>query len=161
MRAEGALDFEVTDKGTKLMAVWASDSEVLLKNDDAVLTLYFKQTDRIPLGTTVDIAFTENILGLTSSLSFVIGGKVVDIEATTVDGRLAFEGLLGDANCDGVVSAADAATILRSLVNLVELTAQGAINADVDGDGAVTAADASAILRYIVKLIEVFPVEEP
>ena len=160
VKAEGALDFEVTDKGTKLMAVWASDSEVLLKNDDAVLTLYFKQTDRIPLGTTVDIAFTENILGLTSSLSFVIGGKVVDIEATTVDGRLAFEGLLGDANCDGVVSAADAATILRSLVNLVELTAQGAINADVDGDGAVTAADASAILRYIVKLIEVFPVEE-
>jgi hypothetical protein len=142
------------------MAVWASDAPVLLQNDDAVLTLYFKEAERIPLGTKIDITFTTNILGLTSSMSFVVGGAVVDLEAATVDGGILFDGLLGDANCDGVVTAADAATILRSLVGLVELTPQGMINADVDGDGEVTAADASAILRYIVKLIDKFPVEE-
>ena len=161
VKAEGKLAWEVTDKGTKLMAVWASDAPVLLQNDDAVLTLYFKEAERIPLGTKIDIMFTTNILGLTSSMSFVVGGAVVDLEAATVDGGILFDGLLGDANCDGVVTAADAATILRSLVGLVELTPQGMINADVDGDGEVTAADASAILRYIVKLIEVFPIEEP
>ena len=161
VKAEGKLAWEVTDKGTKLMAVWASDAPVLLQNDDAVLTLYFKEAERIPLGTKIDITFTTNILGLTSSMSFVVGGAVVDLEAATVDGGILFDGLLGDANCDGVVTAADAATILRSLVGLVELTPQGMINADVDGDGEVTAADASAILRYIVKLIEVFPIEEP
>ena len=34
VKAEGVVDWDVTDKGTKLMAVWASDSEVLLKNDE-------------------------------------------------------------------------------------------------------------------------------
>ena len=160
-KAEGKVDWTVTDKGSKLMAVWASEGEVLLNNEDVVLTLYFAAAEKVPFGTKVDIKFTTNILENGSSMSFVVGGKVIDIEATTVDGSITFEGLYGDANCDGQVTAADAAAILRSLVNLAQLSQQGMINADVDGDGEVTAADASAILRYIVKLIEKFPVEEP
>ncbi len=66
----------------------------------------------------------------------------------------------GDANVDGVVTAADAAVILRSLVGLSTISREGLRNADVDGDGEVSAADASAILRYVVGLIDTFQVEE-
>ncbi len=94
-------------------------------------------------------------------MSFAYCGQVLEIEATTVDGSITFAtAVLGDANCDGQITAADAALILRSIVGLSELSAQGAFNADVDGDGEVTAEDAAIILRYIVKLIDKFPVEE-
>ena len=58
--------------------------------------------------------------------------------------------LLGDANCDGKVTAADAALILNYVAGYSELTKQGHANADVDMDGLVTKADAEAILAYIV-----------
>lgn len=59
-------------------------------------------------------------------------------------------GLLGDANCDGKITAADAAIISRYLAHLSDLTEQGKINADVDLDGKITADDAQAILDYVV-----------
>ncbi|MBQ1632166.1 MAG: dockerin type I repeat-containing protein, partial [Clostridia bacterium] len=64
----------------------------------------------------------------------------------------------GDANCDGMVTSADAALVLRALVGLSSLTTEGAINADVasDFDGMPNAADAVAILRYVVGLIKAF-----
>ena len=58
----------------------------------------------------------------------------------------------GDANCDGKLTAADAALILRYIVKLDPLTGQGLANADANGDGKITAADAALILRFIVKL---------
>lgn len=64
--------------------------------------------------------------------------------------------LLGDANCDGEVTAADASLVLRYTVGLSELSAQGKENADVfpDFDGEPNAADAAAILRHLVRLID-------
>ena len=158
-KAEGMLDWTVGEKDGKLMFVWASETPVLLNNDDVVLSIYFAAPKAN--GETAVISFTSNTLNTVSAMSFVYGGEVIEIEAETVDGSIQFaEVVLGDANCDGHVSAADAALILRSLVGLNDLTAQGALNADVDGDGEVTAEDAAIILRYIVKLIEKFPVEE-
>ena len=59
----------------------------------------------------------------------------------------------GDANCDTLVNAADAAAILRHLVRLQTLSAQGLLNAKVtDGSGPVSAADAAKILRWLVRL---------
>ena len=56
--------------------------------------------------------------------------------------------LMGDANCDGKVTIADATAIIQHLGNEDEykLSEQGAVNADVidKGDG-VTGADANAI----------------
>ena len=117
-KAEGKVDWQMTDKGSKLMAVWASDSEVLLKNEEVVLSVYFAALEKIPFGTKVDIEFTTNILANGSGMSFVVGGRVIDIEATTVNGSITFVGLYGDANCDGQVTAADAAAILLALVDL-------------------------------------------
>ena len=58
----------------------------------------------------------------------------------------------GDANLDGRLTSADAALILRAIVNLSYLNAPMRAVADMDGDGEVTAADASKILRIVVQL---------
>ncbi|MDO4564851.1 MAG: peptidoglycan-binding protein [Clostridia bacterium] len=60
--------------------------------------------------------------------------------------------LLGDADGDGKLSAADAAAILRSIVRITE--ALSLVQGDADNDGKVTAADASYVLRCVVGLEE-------
>ncbi|MDO4564537.1 MAG: dockerin type I domain-containing protein [Clostridia bacterium] len=60
--------------------------------------------------------------------------------------------LYGDVNCDGTISAYDAAWVLRYIVRLSELNTLGMMNADVDGSNTVSSADAAKILRYIVRL---------
>ena len=60
--------------------------------------------------------------------------------------------LLGDANADGVVNAADAREALRCAVGLAPLTGEAFCSADTNGDGAVLAEDARAILRMSVGL---------
>lgn len=62
--------------------------------------------------------------------------------------------LMGDVNGDGLVTAEDAARILRHVVGLETLPAETLLQADVDGDGAVTAADAAKILQFVVGLID-------
>ena len=154
------LDWMPIADGNKVLAVWASETEVLLENEDVLFSLYFAAPNAKG-GDKAEIKFTMNALNTSSAMSFVYGGEVIEIEATTIDGSITFANVvLGDANCDGQITAADAALILRSIVGLNELSAQGALNADVDGDLEITAEDAALILRYIVKLIEQFPIEE-
>ena len=69
-------------------------------------------------------------------------------------------GILGDANLDDKVTAADAAEILRAVVGLTELNETALYFADVNQDGAVTAADAAFILRAVVGL-EILPTYTP
>ena len=69
--------------------------------------------------------------------------------------------MYGDTNCDGRVTAADAALLLRYLVGLSDISPQGLINARVSAKtGLPTAHDASLILRYVVGIITRFPVED-
>lgn len=68
--------------------------------------------------------------------------------------------LYGDANCDGKVTPADAAHVLRTLVGLDTMSDQGMTNALVSGSDTLSAADAAAILRYIVGLVDSLPVAE-
>jgi hypothetical protein len=160
VKADGTIDWTIGQKTGKVLAVWASETEITVHNDDIVLSVYF-EASAAANGKTVEIAFTTNTLDTASAMSVVYGGTVVELEAETVDGSITFPEIIwGDANCDGKVTAADAALILRSIVGLAELSTQGALNADVNGDMQVTAEDAALILRYIVKLIEKFPAEE-
>ena len=68
--------------------------------------------------------------------------------------------LYGDANCDGDVTMADAASIYQSLGNPDKygLSTKGAANADCSnaGDG-ITAADALAVQKFAAKLIDKLP----
>lgn len=59
------------------------------------------------------------------------------------------EVVLGDANGDGKVTAADATAVLKSIVGLATVDAAAA---DYNKDGVVNAADATAILKSIVGL---------
>lgn len=65
---------------------------------------------------------------------------------------LAVEGKMGDVDGNGGVTAADAASILRSIVYLESFNETQTILGDVDHSGGITAADASRILRAVVKL---------
>ncbi|MBD5111631.1 MAG: hypothetical protein HDT42_03745 [Ruminococcaceae bacterium] len=56
----------------------------------------------------------------------------------------------GDANCDGIVTAADATAVLKHLAGIIELSYIGSVNADMDQNGKVTAADATAILKFLI-----------
>ena len=161
-KAEGAVDWIVSEKNGKLLCAWASDTEVLMRNDDIVLTLWFAKGGNAQPGAKADITFTVNSLNQPSSVSFLFMNRVSEVDALTIDGSITFEApLYGDANCDGMITAADAAMILRSIVELSELSRRGMLNADVDGDGEVTAADAALVLRFVIGLIPVFPVETP
>ncbi len=55
----------------------------------------------------------------------------------------------GDVNADGLVSAADAALVLRYDAGLIDLSKAKLEAADMDGDGQVTSLDAKAILKYV------------
>ena len=65
--------------------------------------------------------------------------------------------LLGDANCDGRVSASDGALVLRYLAGLQTITPQGLLNADVDFSGTVTADDANKILASVERFYTLNP----
>ena len=157
-KAEGPVDWTATEKNGKLLFAWASESGTLLQNGNVILTVWFARGEDAQSGDRVELTFTVNGLHNASSLSFLFANRVVEVEARTVDGSITFEPIVwGDANCDGSVTAADAALILRSIVGLSELTPRGMLNADVDGDGEITAADAAAILRFVVGLIDALP----
>ena len=71
--------------------------------------------------------------------------------------------LYGDANCDGVVTIADAAAIYQKLANADKytLSEKGTANADCcNPGGGITAADALAIQKLDAKLISALPIEE-
>lgn len=93
----------------------------------------------------------KNSLGISITLQVTI-----EVTVTETGSDL----LYGDANCDTVVTSADASAILRQVVGLESLTAQGKILGDVNGDTAITSADATEILRYTVGVIDHFSVEE-
>lgn len=152
------IDWTVGDKDGKLMFAWASDSELELTNGQVLFSLILS-VEGEP-GTAYDLPFIANSLGYTSTVSVLKDGRTADLEALTIDGKLLVtDPIWGDANGDGVVTAADAATILRALVGLDQLSPAAAFNADVNGDLQITAEDAALILRYIVGMVESLPVE--
>ena len=56
----------------------------------------------------------------------------------------------GDVNGDGLISAADAALILRYDAGRIDLSDAQLKAADMDGDDEVTDLDAKAVLKYVV-----------
>lgn len=153
---EGPVEWVVNDGKDLLSAAWASETATTIADDEIVLTLWFKKIGDAP-DTALPIAFTKNELGSGSALSYVEDGTVREIEVGTENGSLLLETpVIGDANCDGVVTAADAALTLRAIVGLSELTPRGAMQADANGDLEITAEDAALILRLVVGLIDEF-----
>lgn len=101
-----------------------------------------------------------NVTIAVSTLGCIVPSHI-DLTIISVDTPEKVEvSILGDANCDGKVSIADATAILQAVGNPDKygLTAQGNANADCcnTGDG-VTAADALAIKKLDAKFIASLP----
>ncbi len=68
--------------------------------------------------------------------------------------------IYGDANCDGIISMADASAIYQSLGNADKygLSTKGAANADCYAPGSgITANDALSVQKYVASLIDKLP----
>ena len=160
-RGEGPVNWMITENGERLSAAWASDTGVAIRDNDVMLTLYFAKKANAA-GAVKEIAFVPNEdLHTVSGISYVRDGVTIELEADAVNGSIRLEDpLWGDANADGKVTSADAATVLRAIVNLSKLSVRGALLADADGDGVITATDAAMILQYVVGLIETLHTEQ-
>lgn len=62
------------------------------------------------------------------------------------------EYVLGDANCDGKVTAADARLVLRTSAKIEKLEGVAILAADVNKDDKINASDARKILRVSAKI---------
>jgi hypothetical protein len=64
----------------------------------------------------------------------------------------------GDADCNGVANAIDAALALQDNAGFADVECPS--GADVNGDGRIDSLDASLILQYTASLINHLPPEE-
>lgn len=156
--------------------VYWCNKEAKIGYGDKTANQYWKECDPVDELAPGDLVFHHNGLKCTHVGIYVGDGKVVEsigrdegVVITTEKsrrdknywnrkGRLKKMKmqvtLLGDANCDGEVTAADASLILRYLEGLSDISEQGKVNADVNGDGKITKEDADLILNYLVGAIE-------
>lgn len=99
----------------------------------------------------------------TTNENTIYGNAAMILLTASVISRIEREAtpiLYGDANCDGIVTMADAAAVFQSIGNPDKygLSQQGTKNADCfnTGDG-ITAADGITIQKYNAKLIDKLP----
>lgn len=59
------------------------------------------------------------------------------------------EPVIGDVNCDGVVTASDISALFAYVMNAGSLSAEALRNADVNGDGTVDSTDASLLAQMV------------
>ncbi|MBR5512810.1 MAG: RICIN domain-containing protein [Ruminococcus sp.] len=129
---------------------WTKISEQAASSNDVKFDIYEKSVkagELVSLGTN------------TTSYNVMNYAVLVKTDETTTT-TTPVEVLAGDANCDGVVSIADAAAIFQCIGNSDKyaLSEQGEKNADVSGGGdGITAADAIAIQKFDAGLISVLP----
>jgi len=64
------------------------------------------------------------------------------------------DGILGDVNGDGLVTAQDASLVLQAVAGKIELSPSQISIADVNGDTSITAQDASLILQKVAGKID-------
>ena len=137
-----------TDTTTTTTATTTTTSTTNTTTDTTTTTTTTNTTT-----TTTDTTTTTSTTNTTTTAA-----TTSDTTTTTTTPATLKPTLLGDANCDGVVSIADAAAIFQCLANpdKYRLSEQGQKNADVDGKSGITPSDAIDIQRFDAKLIESF-----
>ncbi len=149
---------------------WTKTSQQAASSNDVTFDIYekfVKAGEVVHLGTNTTsynvmnyaVLVKEQAAATTTTTTVTTTNPPVTTTVTTVAPE---KGLAGDANCDGVVSIADAAAIFQSIGNpdKYALSEQGVKNADVSGNGdGITAADALAIQKFDAGIITALPTE--
>lgn len=164
----------------KVIADVAGDKKyVITVSVDADSTEEFPVTEIRGIGKTVSLQeMNGNVKYDTSDMSVAtVDGKgiitsvgegfaVITAESgnivTYLRVRVVKAGVVGDANCDGKLTIADATAILQHLGNedKYSLSDEGKINGDVDGIPGITSNDALSIQKFDAKIINSLP-EKP
>lgn len=76
--------------------------------------------------------------------------EIFEISSVPAAVKISNEYLIGDVNCDGVISNADVVELARYLVDLTSLDSCALANADVNGDGIVSNIDLVKLVRMLV-----------
>ena len=122
-----------------------SSDGVKLGSDDVIASFKFEvlkdiDSSKAFMKMQVVDAFDHN----TNDVKYFSKGKII------VDND--FAGKIGDIDDDGVITASDALSILRSSVDLYDLSAIQFLLADINNDKSIDASDALSVLRYSVGL---------
>ena len=153
----GSMRYANTDVSGLIQFVYISAAGTPVDGTTPLLTLWFTVKEGITADARIQFAFGDAIRAdSVAEGNYTSRKRSVGVQLKP----FGIASYLGDANCDGRVTTADAALVLRALVGLSTLKPTGAIQAKVSGDAALSAQDAAMILRYVVKLIDRFPAEE-
>ncbi|MBQ3137929.1 MAG: RICIN domain-containing protein [Ruminococcus sp.] len=147
---------------------WTKTSEQAASSNDVVFDIYEKSVkagEVISLGTNTTSYNVMNYAVLVKEnapaapVTTVPPTTVPPVTTTTTPVETPTVGIIGDANCDGVVTMADAAAIFQSIGNpdKYALSEQGRKNADVSGGEGVTASDAISIQKLVAGVISSLP----
>ena len=124
---------EITASGQGTISYISSNTNVATVNNSGIVT-------GISAGTaTITVTATGNNNYNEASKTFTVLVKDSHV--------------LGDVNCDGVISVADATTLQKYLANIVDFNDEQLAVADTNGDGSVSIADATQIQKYLAQLI--------
>ncbi len=135
-----------------------------IKNCDVTLEYDSISYTGEELKPSVRIVYNGKVVEPESNYTVSYGSNInVGVASVTITGKGAYtgtiiktfqilSGTIGDLNADGVVSAEDALSVLRSTVGLLTLDDFQRAMADVNHDGEVTAEDSLLILRSTVGL---------
>lgn len=112
----------------------ASDVKLYVETNDTEIDFYVDEVIGAPKGTAID------------------GPKGATVSNSKI---------LGDVNCDGVISAADLSALKTALKSGTFISSSSKKNADVNSSLKVTDEDAKVLLEYLLTKITKFPVAEP
>ena len=156
---------EFVDAECKIAEGYFESSSAVSANADGSVVLAYVGTENVSTdGVLFDIKFkikegaAEGDSAVTLVLddsSFVYNGvEMQDFTAGVINGKVTVSaGLLGDVNCDGVITAGDLTALARHLANIEVLTdARKLANADINGDGDVTSGDLTKLARHLANI---------
>lgn len=141
----------IPGSGISLTGVWTDGTEPPVTTEPAVTTT------TAPAVTTTTVPATTSAEPVSTTTAPVTTAPPVTGDQPTTPVKPT---TLGDANCDEIVTMADAAAIYQALGNPDKygLSAQGAANADCSNPGnGITAADAIAVQKLSANIIEKLP----
>ena len=132
----GSTYYAVLREGGAVIVPKTNDTDVSISNTNAM----------VPAGTYVDKVSGNTFTVTDKTITGHVGSTGI---AVLYDGEPEEKILIGDVDQDGKITVIDVAYIQQKLVNIRDLSAEGALAADTDQDGKITVIDAAGIQRYL------------